>query len=207
MTASGRYWDDAYQDKGTEGVSWYQPEPVVSLELIGLLDVSPFEAVIDIGGGASFLLERLAESGFSDLSALDVSEVALEESRRRLKDQPQVTFIQHDVLTWRSSRRFGLWHDRAVFHFLTDDEDKNRYLATMSDSLEPDGSVIIGTFAQDGPARCSGLEVARYSPAELAELLGHDFSTVATRREIHHTPSGKTQPFSWIAAKRGGSPE
>lgn len=100
-----------------------------------------------------------------------------------------------------------MWHDRAVFHFLTDEEDRSRYLATMSDSLEPDGSVVIGTFATEGPPRCSGLEVARYSPAELEELLGPDFSPVATRREIHYTPSGSTQPFSWIAAKRHRSPE
>lgn len=202
MPDKGRHWDDAYRDKGSQGVSWYQSEPVTSLELVRLLDVVPSAAVIDVGGGTSFLVDRLVEAGFSDLSVLDVSEVALEEGRRRLKDQPKVTFIQHDVLTWQAPRHFGLWHDRAVFHFLTDEEQTGRYLATMSESLEPDGSVVLGTFAEDGPSRCSDLPVARYTPSELAELLGPDFSVVSTRREIHHTPSGATQPFSWIAAKR-----
>ena len=206
MPDRGRHWDDVYRNKGSEGVSWYQPEPITSLELIRLLDVPPSEAVIDIGGGTSFLVDRLVESGFSDLSVLDVSEVALDERRRRLKDQPEVTFIQHDVLTWRSSRRFGLWHDRAVFSS-TDEGDTNRYLATMWDSLEPDGTVVLGSFAEDGPARCAGLPVARYTPTELAGLLGRDFTAVSTRRQIHHTPSEATQPFSWIAAKRSRSPE
>jgi SAM-dependent methyltransferase len=207
MPDRARHWDDAYRNKGSEGASWYQPEPVTSLELIRLLDVPPSEAVIDIGGGTSFLVDRLVESGLSDLSVLDVSEVALEEARGRLKNQPNVTFIQHDVLTWRPSRRFGVWHDRAVFHFLTDEEDQSRYLATMSESLEPDGGVVLGTFAEDGPERCSGLPVARYSLTELAGLLGPGFAAVTTRREIHYTPSGATQPFSWVAAKRSRSPE
>jgi SAM-dependent methyltransferase len=197
----GCFSDDGYLI-GVSRFSWYQPEPVTSLELIRLLDVAPSAAVVDIGGGTSFLVDRLVESGFSDLSVLDVSEVALEEGRRRLTGRPKVTFIQHDVLTWRTSRHFGLWHDRAVFHFLTDEEDTSRYLATMSESLEPDGSVVLGTFAEDGPPRCSDLPVARYRPAELAGLLGPDFIVVSTRREVHHTPSGAAQPFSWVAAKR-----
>jgi SAM-dependent methyltransferase len=203
MTDRRRHWDDAYRIKGVEAVSWYQPEPVMSLELIRLLEVSPSEPVIDVGGGTSLLVDRLVESGFGDLSVLDVSQVALDECRRRLKGHPEVTFIQEDVLAWRPSRRFGLWHDRAVFHFLTDHGDRGGYLTTMARALKPGGSVVIGAFAEDGPKYCSGLRVARYSSAALAELLGPDFTVSATRREIHNTPGGATQPFSWIAANMG----
>jgi hypothetical protein len=115
-------------------------------------------------------------------------------------------FIQEDVLAWRPERQFGLWHDRAVFHFLTDEQDTAGYLAAMRQALKPGGNVIIGTFAEDGPTYCSGLLVARYSPAALAAFLGPDFTVIATPREIHRTPGGATQPFSWIAAKMGGPP-
>jgi ubiquinone/menaquinone biosynthesis C-methylase UbiE len=191
MTAQGRHWDRAYQRKGVEGVSWYQPEPAMSLELIRLLGVEPPDPVIDIGGGASALVDRLAESGFTDLAVLDVSEVALDDCRRRLKRHSQVTFIHQDVTAWQPSPRFGLWHDRALFHFLTDNQDRTRYLATMGRALKPDGNVVIGTFAEAGPTHCSGLPVARYSSADLTELLGSGFTVIATREEIHTTPGGR----------------
>jgi len=201
MSDRGRHWDDAYRINGVEAVSWYQPEPVMSLELIRLLDVELFEPVIDVGGGASVLVDRLVESGFGDLSVLDVSEVALDECRRRLKGH-QVVFVQEDVLAWRPSRSYALWHDRAVFHFLTDERHKTGYLVTMVEALRPDGRVVIATFAEDGPEYCSGLPVARYRGAELAERLGRSFTLIATRREVHTTPDGATQPFTWIAARR-----
>jgi SAM-dependent methyltransferase len=198
-------WDDAYRRKGAEGVSWYEPEPVMSLDLIRLLDVQQTDPVIDIGGGASLLVNRLARSGYSDLTVLDVSEVALKLCRRRLDGGQHVTFIRQDVLAWRPTRGFGLWHDRAVFHFLTDERDKTRYLATMAEALRPDGSVVVATFAEDGPEYCSGLPVARYKPEDLAALLGSDFTVIATRKESHSTPGGITQPFSWVAAKSNTS--
>jgi trans-aconitate methyltransferase len=201
MTDSGRPWDDAYRNRGAEGVSWYQTEPVMSLDLIRLLEIESSAPVIDVGGGASLLVDRLLEYGFSDLSVLDVSEVALEECRRRLKGNPQVSFLEQDVLVWRPSSRFGLWHDRALFHSLTDQRGRDGDLATMGQALRPDGSVVIGVFAEDGPTHCSGLPLARYSPAELAELFGPDFTVIATCKEIHSTPDGATQPFTWIAAK------
>jgi hypothetical protein len=195
-------WDDAYRQKGAEGVSWYQPEPVISLELITLLDVQPSDPVIDIGGGASPLVDRLLRSGFTDLSVLDVSGVALELCRRSLHGGEGVTLMREDVLAWRPSRSFALWHDRAVFHFLTDEREKTGYLVTMTEALRPDGRVVIATFAEDGPEYCSGLPVARYSAAELAERLGRSFTLIVTRREVHTTPDGATQPFTWIAARR-----
>jgi hypothetical protein len=202
VTDRWQYWDDAYRQQGVEGVSWYQLEPVMSIALIRLLGVQPSEPVIDIGGGASLLVDRLVEYGFRDISVLDVSALALDEVRRRVGGEPAVTLLKEDVLVWRPSRRFGLWHDRAVFHFLTDERDRASYLATMSRALKADGSTIIGTFAEDGPAYCSGLRVARYRTGELTEMLGPSFTPVATRRETHHTPGGATQPFSWIAARR-----
>jgi trans-aconitate methyltransferase len=161
MSDRGRHWDDAYRINGVEAVSCYQPEPVKSLELIRLLDVEPSEPVIDVGGGASVLVDRLVESGFGDLSVLDVSEVALDECRRRLKGNQQVVFIQEDVLAWRPARRFGLWHDRTVLQFLTDEQDRRGYLAAMTQALNPGGKVIIGVFAEDGPTTAPGF----WSPA------------------------------------------
>jgi trans-aconitate methyltransferase len=173
----------------------------MSLELIHLLGVQPSQPVIDVGGGAAFLVDRLVDSGFADISVLDISDEALRECRRRLGTSPALTFIHQDLLTWQPSRRFGLWHDRAVFHFLTDERDKATYLATLSLALLHGGSVVMATFAEDGPSYCSGLPVARYSGAQLTAVLGTSFATIAMRREIHTTPAGTTQPFSWIAAK------
>jgi ubiquinone/menaquinone biosynthesis C-methylase UbiE len=197
----GRLWDDAYRAGRAQGVSWFQPEPVLSLELIHLLGARPSEPVIDVGGGASSLVDRLVDSGFVDISVLDISDEALRECRRRLGTSPAVTFIHQDLLTWQPPRQFDLWHDRAVFHFLADEADKATYLATLSLALLPGGSVVVATFAQDGPEYCSGLPVARYSGAQLTELLGKNFTTIAVRQEIHTTPTGTTQPFTWIAAK------
>jgi hypothetical protein len=199
------HWDDAYRSRGVEGASWYQREPAMSLDLVRLLGVEPSEPVIDIGGGASFLVDRLLELGFVDVSVLDVSEVALRECHRRLGHRPSVNLIRQNVLVWQAPRRFRLWHDRAVFHFLTDEQDRATYLATLSSTVSPGGSVIMATFAEDGPTSCSGLPVARYSAAQLAELLGEDFTAVAVQREIHATPMAGTQPFTWIAATKNST--
>ncbi|MDE3087501.1 MAG: class I SAM-dependent methyltransferase, partial [Acidobacteriota bacterium] len=157
------HWDAAYRDGGTEGVSWFEHDPAVSMALVGLLAPDRSTAVVDVGGGASFLVDRLVAAGYGDVSVLDVSALALAESRRRLAATTAVHWLEEDVLEWRPGRRYGLWHDRAVFHFLTDDASRARYLRTLAEALVPGGAVVVGTFDADGPEQCSGLPVARYS--------------------------------------------
>jgi len=198
------YWDDTYRTRGVSGVSWYQPEPTVSLELVRLLGVGPADSVIDVGGGASMLVDHLVAQGFTDISVLDVSGVALEAAKRRLGSATAVDWLHEDLLCWRPTRRFGLWHDRAVFHFLTDEADRARYFEVLTDATEPGGAVILAAFADDGPEQCSGLPVARYSAAELERALGTAFLVLEARRELHTTPTGAAQPFTWVAARAAG---
>jgi trans-aconitate methyltransferase len=183
-------------------VSWYQPIPSVSLELVETLGVEPESPVIDVGGGASTLADLLLERGFRDVTVLDLSSVALDEVRRRLA-AGAVELVCADVLRWTPPRRYSLWHDRAVLHFLVGDDDRQRYLDRLHEAVRPGGFVILGTFAPDAPPTCSGLPVVRYAPAELAKLLGERFELLEMRREEHRTPRGNVQPFTWIAGRLG----
>ncbi len=195
------HWDEAYRSRGFDAVSWYQSEPAISLDLIRSLGVERGSPVVDVGGGASPLVDRLLEAGYTDLSVLDLSDVALDEARRRVGEGAPVSWLREDVLEWRPARRYGLWHDRAVFHFLVDEADRARYLEVLSRALEGGGAVVIATFADDGPQHCSGLPVARYSEDELVRILGGGFVPVDSRRETHLTPAGVAQPFTWVAAR------
>lgn len=183
-------------------MSWYQPRPSVSLELVGALGVLSDTPVIDVGGGASLLAEELLGRGFADVTVLDLSTIALDEVRRRLGGR-QVELLQADVLHWTPSRPYGLWHDRAVLHFLVEDDDRRRYLDRLHEAVRPGGFVIVGTFAPDAPPTCSGLPVVRFSAAELAIMLGEGFELLEVRREEHRTPRGRIQPFTWVAGRLG----
>lgn len=197
------HWDAAY-DRGTENVSWTQEEARVSLELIGELGVPPTAPVVDVGGGASPLAANLLDRGFTDVSVLDLSEHGLAAGRALLGARAgEVAWIVADVRDWAPPRRYGLWHDRAVLHFITDPAERRAYAARAADGVAPGGGIVIATFAPDGPDRCSGLPVRRSSPDELATLLGDAFTVVAARREEHRTPGGSIQPFTWIAGRRG----
>jgi hypothetical protein len=200
-----QHWDATYEDHGPTGVSWFQPATTASVRLIDRLGLPKDAAVIDIGGGASLLVDTLVMQGFSDLSVLDVSKTALDAVRARLGLSDPVTLLQEDVLDWKPERHFDLWHDRAVFHFLVDRGDRELYLERLRSTLRPDGALVIATFAADGPEHCSGLPVARYSPADLAEILGPEFEIVEQFREEHLTPAAVTQPFTWLAARRVGA--
>ena len=201
MDDRAQHWDDTYVRRGTEGVSWFQAVPTTSLHLIDVLGIPPAAAVIDVGGGASSLVDRLVARGFTDLTVLDISDIALAAARARVGDRAPVSWVHEDVLAWRPQRRFALWHDRAVFHFLVEPSDQQRYLATLRAALAPAGAAIIATFAPDGPDRCSGLPVARYSADDLSALLGDAFAVVEASREEHTTPTGALQPFTWVAAR------
>jgi SAM-dependent methyltransferase len=197
------HWEHVYESNDTNGVSWYQSKPKLSLELIELLGVGPGSSIIDVGGGASVLVDRLLARGFTDLTILDISQRGLDAARERVGTAAPVTWLAEDLLTWQPNRTYELWHDRAVFHFLSGQEVED-YRNVLCRVLSPGAAVIIATFAPDGPERCSGLPVTRYSPSALQEMLGTGFELMVERRELHTTPSGSTQPFTWIAARRVG---
>jgi SAM-dependent methyltransferase len=200
--AGEEHWDDRYRTVGPTAVSWYQARPDVSLDLLAAAGVGPADSVLDVGGGASTLVDHLLAAGHTDVAVLDVSSVALEDARARLGDPPGVTWIHADLLTWTPPRRWAIWHDRAVLHFLVDDADRARYVVLLRRTLEPGGTFVIGTFAEDGPTHCSGLPVRRYSHDDLGALLG-DVEVVARRREVHRTPGDADQPFTWLAGRLG----
>lgn len=201
MTEPGaRYWDDVYHRVGNDRVSWYQTNAAVSASLIAA--AGPVGSVVDIGGGASVLVDELLSAGVREVTVLDLSPHALEVARERLGPRAaEVRWLSQDVRTWRPDRRFDLWHDRAVFHFLTDPADRDAYRAALRDALEPNGHVVVGTFAADGPTHCSGLPVSRYGPDALAAQFS-DLGVVEARRVEHVTPGGTVQPFTWLLLRR-----
>jgi Methyltransferase domain len=196
-----RHWDDAYEARGTTGVSWFQPETTMSIDQINHLGVARDAAIIDVGGGASLLVDFLIDQRFSDVSVLDVSKSALDATRERIGAGASVTFLHEDLLSWRPARRFDVWHDRAVFHFLVEPGDRDVYLDLLRSALRPSGALIMATFAPNGPEYCSGLPVARYSADDLTSLLGDRFEIVEVHDEQHSTPGGAIQPFTWISAQ------
>ena len=206
-TASGRsdHWDGRYQSIGSTGVSWFTPDMHMSVQLLLDLGLHERTAVVDVGGGASVLVDRLVAQGLEDVTVVDVSGAALDAARTRLRgvaDDSCVTWVRADVLGWVPDRRWDLWHDRAVFHFLTQQEEVDRYVELAARSVVPGGHVVLGTFAPDGPLTCSGLPVARYSPEQLAAVFEQDFELVTSSHEHHLTPSGTVQSFTWAVLRR-----
>ena len=199
-----RHWDSRYADSDATQVSWYQPKPVMSLDLLDVLGVTRTAPIIDVGGGASFLIDELLDRGYSDLTVLDVSSKAIEIARRRVGKSAHVRWLIEDVLTWRPERSYQLWHDRALFHFLTTASEQATYLSVMRTAIRDGGALIMATFAADGPERCSGLPVTRYDGVALERVLA-GCRVVERRREDHVTPAGVVQPFTWIAATCGSS--
>ena len=197
-----RHWDQVYATKRETEVSWFEPEASLSLGLIKTRSESAADAVIDIGGGASRLVDALLDAGYSDITVLDLSNEALDASKRRLSGRASdVNWIVADVTDWQPSRRYHIWHDRAAFHFLTAADDQAAYVACLKKALHPGGYAIIGTFALNGPERCSGLPVARYDAETLGRTLGAGFDLAETRHLCHRTPAGRTQEFQFSVFK------
>lgn len=194
-----QHWNQVYETKGPLDVSWYLRRPEVSLALIGAAGLSKDVGIIDVGGGASVLVDCLLEAGYQRLAVLDVSGAALSHSRARLGPRAAaVEWFEADVTTFIPPHRFGVWHDRAVFHFLTTADDRRRYIATLRQTLQPGGTVIIATFALDGPLKCSGLDVARYDEQSILAELGTEFRLQEVRRETHVTPWDSEQRFIYF---------
>lgn len=197
------HWDNVYSTKDSKAVSWFQSHANRSLKLIQEC-VNPTAAVIDVGGGASTLVDDLLASGFNDLSVLDISGAALEAARQRLGTQvSKVSWYETSVMTAdMPEHAFDLWHDRAVFHFLVSSADRQRYVQKMQQSLCADGWVVMATFADDGPQKCSGLPVMRYTASSLADTLGDGFKLVRHEREQHQTPGGALQSFLYCVFQK-----
>lgn len=199
-----QHWQGVYGSKPADGVSWYRPHLETSLRLLSQAGLQPASRVIDVGGGASTLVDDLLARGVSRITVLDLSETALAISRRRLAGQGStVQWLAADITGAElPANGFDFWHDRAVLHFLVEPAQAAAYVAKVRDSLAPGGTAVIGGFAPDGPERCSGLPVARRSPAGLAELFGAGFSLAHEEREMHTTPGGATQAFAWAVLRK-----
>jgi len=197
------HWQNVYTNKGENEVSWFQETPAPSLELIGQIDASPTSAILDIGGGASRLVDHLIDRGFQDVTVLDLSEAALEAAKARLGSlAARVHWIAADATIWEPQKAYDVWHDRAAFHFLVDPADRCAYVTRMRKAVTPGGHVIIGTFAIDGPEKCSGLPVNRYDAAGLAEELGDGFELMKSLRHDHSTPWNSAQRFQFCIFRR-----
>jgi len=194
------HWQRIYAEKRPTEVSWHEPIPEKSLQLIRSTGVARHEPILDAGGGASTLVDHLLAEGYTDVSVLDVSRTALEHSRARLAESAvRVDWIESDVTEFEPSRKYALWHDRAVFHFLTESAERDKYVEVSYRTLRPKGHLVLATFGPGGPERCSGLEICRYGVEELQDLFGVRFTLRRHELDEHRTPMGSTQQFlySW----------
>jgi len=192
------HWQSVYQSKGERDVSWFQETPAISLDLIRATGMNNSASIIDVGGGASRLVDALIDEGFDSITVLDLSEKALATSRARLGARAgYVKWVVADVTTWQPSQTYDVWHDRAAFHFLTETNDQAAYAECVRKAVRLGGHVIIGTFALDGPERCSGLPVVRHDEASLGKVLGPSFELVERRNHAHQTPTGTIQRFQF----------
>jgi 2-polyprenyl-3-methyl-5-hydroxy-6-metoxy-1,4-benzoquinol methylase len=192
------HWTKVYEDKAPSDVSWYQAEPAPSLRALERLGLPPSSSLVDVGGGASTMVDALLSRGWTDVTVLDIAPSALDAARARLGSKAaRVQWQVADVTDWHPTRRYDVWHDRAVFHFLTGPEQREAYRRALSAGLSPGGILVMATFALDGPERCSGLPVERYDADKLAGELGPSLKLLESWREEHSTPWGAAQAFTW----------
>lgn len=202
------HWEDVYQRKKVDEVSWYQPRPECSLRLIASAKRDLKARIIDVGGGASRLVDCLLDQGYLNLSVLDISGNALAKTRERLGPRSHsVKWIESDIAAFHPEEKFDFWHDRAVFHFLTDPNEREKYLANMGGALNANAHVLIASFGLEGPEKCSGLPVQRYGPELLQQTLGSNYKLLSSEQEIHITPSRNQQQFIYCLFKRSGTPQ
>ncbi len=206
MAPSPEHWNGIYGARAEDELTWFEETPSVSLELVRRY-LPPGNAFLDVGAGASRLVDTLLEEGFGPLAVMDLSGAALAASRQRLGDRSsEVTWVEADVTRWKPDQTYALWHDRAVFHFLTEAVDRAAYAQAMTGALNAGGFAIIATFADDGPEKCSGLPVIRYTPERLAReldrLLPDVFEMIEAKRHMHITPKGNRQSFQYSVFKK-----
>ncbi|TVZ27580.1 nodulation protein S (NodS) [Gillisia sp. Hel_I_86] len=191
-----KHWETVYKTKKLEEVSWYQPVPVTSLDFIKAAAVSTKASIIDIGGGDSFLVDNLLSQGYTNITVLDISATAIERAKTRLgQKSDEVTWILSDITSFEPEEKYDIWHDRAALHFLTSVREIDKYKQILENSIAADGKVIIGTFSENGPTKCSGIEIKQYSQRELSQFLSANFLTVECQNVDHSTPFKTSQSF------------
>lgn len=200
-----KHWENIYTTKELENCSWYQPNPTTSIEFIEQSDFSKSAKIIDIGGGDSYLVDNLLKKGYTDITVLDISEAALERAKQRLSDKAErVKWIVGDAAQFLASEKYDLWHDRAAFHFLTDQSDISNYCSTTKNALKEGGVLIIGTFSENGPNKCSGIEIKQYSSEALTNVFQSGFRPIKCLNTDHPTPFNTTQNFTFCSFKKEG---
>ena len=196
-----KHWENIYQKKEIDGVSWYQKVPVESLQLIKKYSISNSDKIIDIGCGKSFLADNLLELNYTNISLVDISSNALKEVKERLQNK-SLNFIETDILNFNSNDKYDIWHDRAVFHFITNPEGIEKYISLCNKYINNQGILIIGTFAEDGPLKCSGLEIKRYSVDQISGLFKETFELVESFKMLHKTPFNTEQSFLFCVLRK-----
>jgi len=203
MSNKHDHWQKVYTNKNSDEVSWYQSTPATSLEIISGFHLPKQAHIMDVGGGDSSLVDHLVEHGYSNISVLDISETALEKAKNRLGERSKnVEWIVANAATYRPSKTYDLWHDRAAFHFLNTPTEIDNYVQTVSQFVHSEGFLVMGTFAEDGPAKCSGLPVQRYSETMMATLLNRFFDKIKCFTEQHRTPFNTLQHFLYCSFRR-----
>ncbi len=198
------HWERVYSNNPTDQMGWYEPHLQTSLGLIRELNLAADAPMIDVGGGASTLVDDLLDAGYRSISVLDISEKALSSARARLgRRAQQITWLDGDITLAPLPRDYyELWHDRAVFHFLTEHEEQQKYRDNLLNALKPGRHLIIGVFAPEAPPKCSGLPVQRYDPEQLAQTLGEGFELKSHCKELHLTPDGTEQVYLYCSFRR-----
>jgi 2-polyprenyl-3-methyl-5-hydroxy-6-metoxy-1,4-benzoquinol methylase len=201
------HWERIYETKVETEFSWFQEYPQTSIDFINLFNLSKDAKIIDIGGGDSHLVDALIELGYTNIYVLDISAKAIQRAKDRLGHRAQhVNWIISDITEFTPDVSFDFWHDRAAFHFLTTEEQISRYLTTVSKAIQPNGYLVLGTFSESGPKKCSGLEIKQYSAASMSHLFEQDFKRIKCIEENHATPFNTVQNFVFCSFQKRDKP-
>lgn len=198
-----KHWNKIYQSKSAQEVSWHQPVPTTSLDFVKQFNLSKKAKIIDVGGGDSFFVDHLLHMGYQDITVLDISEKAIEKARQRLgQHSAKVKWIIADAASFDTIVKYDLWHDRAAFHFLTDEQEIDSYIKTVNTSIKPEGYLVIGTFSEQGPKTCSGINIKQYSEQIMTDQFKNFFEKIKCLTINHNTPSGSIQNFIFCSFRR-----
>ena len=198
-----KHWENIYKTKELNEVSWFQPTPTTSLDFIKELNIAKTAKIIDIGGGDSFLVDHLLDLGYINITILDISDVALNRAKKRLGNRSDnVTWIVADAANYKTTEKYDFWHDRAAFHFLTDDIDIQNYIKTLEHSINDNGTALFGTFSEEGPKKCSGIDIKQYSETKLSHQFKKSFRKIKCITTNHKTPFDTEQNFTFCSFKK-----
>jgi ubiquinone/menaquinone biosynthesis C-methylase UbiE len=198
-----QHWEKVFETKADSEKSWFQPYPETSVQFIMDLNIPKDAAIIDVGGGDSYLADVLLQEGYKDITVLDISAKALQNARKRLgKKANRIKWVESDVLSFHPEKKYDCWHDRAVFHFVTDKKNITAYKKQIAGSVKGKGKLIVGTFSEKGPEKCSGLPVHRYSQQQLTRALSQNFKKIKCIEEIHQTPFNTSQSFTFCSFQK-----